>query len=143
MAEKKTRHILLLSGGKDSTALALYMHDIYPDIELEYLFTDTHKELDETYEYMSRIEAYLGQDITRLQSGMDERGFDHYLKLYGGYLPSAQMRWCTKNLKIKPFEKYVGDEEAFLYIGIRADEHREGYISTKPNLIPIYPFKDD
>jgi 3'-phosphoadenosine 5'-phosphosulfate sulfotransferase (PAPS reductase)/FAD synthetase len=143
MAEKEIRHILLLSGGKDSTALALYMHDNYPEIELEYVFTDTHKELEETYDYMTRIEAYLGKEITRLQSSMDERGFDYYLKLYGGYLPSPQMRWCTKNLKIKPFEKYVGDDPAYLYIGIRADEYREGYTSTKPNLIPIYPFKDD
>lgn len=143
MAEEEARHILLLSGGKDSTALALYMHDNYPEIDLEYLFTDTHKELQETYDYMSRIEAYLGKDITRLQSGMDERGFDHYLKLYGGYLPSAQMRWCTKNLKIKPFEKYIGEEQAYLYIGIRADEHRDGFISTKPNLIPVYPFKEN
>jgi len=143
MTDQAARHILLLSGGKDSTALALYMYDNYPEIDLEYVFTDTHKELDETYVYMSRIEAYLGKEITRLQSGMDERGFDHYLKLYGGYLPSAQMRWCTKNLKIKPFEKYIGDDLGFLYIGIRADEHREGYISTKPNLVPVYPFKED
>jgi hypothetical protein len=53
------------------------------------------------------------------------------------------MRWCTKNLKIKPFEKYVGEDPALLYIGIRADENREGYISTKPNLTPVYPFKED
>ena len=143
MVEKEARHILLLSGGKDSTALALYMHDTRPEIDLEYLFTDTQKELDETYQYMSRIEAYLGKDIIKLRSDENERGFDHYLKLYDGYLPSAQMRWCTKNLKIKPFEEYIGDEPAYLYIGIRADEHREGYISTKPNLIPVYPFKED
>ena len=143
MAKENIRHILLLSGGKDSTALALYMNDNYPEIELEYLFTDTQKELAETYEYMAKIEAYLGKEITKLQSDLDDRGFDHYLKLYGGYLPSPQMRWCTKNLKIKPFERYIGDEPAYLYIGIRADEHREGYISTKPNLIPVYPFKED
>jgi len=143
MKTDEARHILLISGGKDSTALALYMHDVYPDIELEYIFTDTHKELHETYDYLDRIEAYLGKSINRLQSGMDERSFDYYLKLYGGYLPSAQIRWCTKNLKIKPFEKYIGDEPAYLYIGIRADEYREGYISTKSNLIPKYPFKDD
>jgi 3'-phosphoadenosine 5'-phosphosulfate sulfotransferase (PAPS reductase)/FAD synthetase len=137
------RHILLLSGGKDSTALALYMKDKYPHLELEYLFTDTQKELQETYDYLYKIEAYLGKKVIRLASDEGSRGFDHYLKLYKGYLPSSQMRWCTKNLKIKPFEKYIGDEPAFLYIGIRADEHREGYISTKPNLEPVYPFKED
>lgn len=143
MAESNMKHILLLSGGKDSTALAIYMRDNYPKIDLEYVFNDTHKELDETYEYLTRIEAYLGREVTRLQSDIGDRGFDHFLKLYRGYLPSSQMRWCTKNLKIKPFEQYIGDTPAYLYIGIRADEHREGYISTKPNLTPVYPFKED
>jgi 3'-phosphoadenosine 5'-phosphosulfate sulfotransferase (PAPS reductase)/FAD synthetase len=41
------RHILGLSGGKDSTALAIYMRDRVP--ELEYVFTDTGKELPEAY----------------------------------------------------------------------------------------------
>ena len=40
------RHILCMSGGKDSTALALYMRDRVP--EMEYVFCDTDKELTET-----------------------------------------------------------------------------------------------
>lgn len=143
MVDNNIRHILLLSGGKDSTALAIYMRNKYPEVNMEYVFTDTQKELRETYQFLNRVEAYLGKDIIRLQSGLGEKGFDHYLKLYGGYLPSPQVRWCTKNLKIKPFEDFVGDDPAYLYIGIRADENREGYISTKQNLIPKYPFKED
>jgi len=143
MSNQATRHIMMLSGGKDSTALALYMRDNRPDLEFEYLFCDTHKELPETYEYLARIEAYLGQPITRLSSRHEERGFDHYLKLYGGYLPSPKMRWCTRQLKIEPFERYVGDDPTFLYVGIRADENRSGYISTKENITPIFPFKDE
>lgn len=134
---------MLISGGKDSTALALYMRDKRPDIEFEYLFCDTHKELPETYEYLARIEAYLGKSITRLASGMGERGFDHFLKIYGDYLPSAQMRWCTRQLKIEPFERHVGDDPVVLYVGIRADERRSGYISTKENITPVFPFKED
>ena len=53
------------------------------------------------------------------------------------------MRWCTKLLKIKPFEKYVGNDEVYMYVGIRADEDREAYISTKPNIHAVYPFKED
>jgi len=54
------------------------------------------------------------------------------------------VRWCTESLKIKPFEKFVGDDPVYSYIGIRADEsHRKGYISTKPNIIAKYPFVDD
>jgi len=143
MGESEVRHIMLLSGGKDSTALALYMRDKRPDINFEYLFCDTHKELPETYEYLARIEAYLGRPITRLSSGAGERGFDHYLKIYGGYLPSPNMRWCTRQLKIEPLEKHVGEDPVVMYVGIRADERRSGYISTKENITPVFPFKED
>jgi len=109
---------------------------------MEYVFCDTHKELPETYEYLTRVEAYLGKPITRLASGLGERGFDHWLGMYRGYLPSPAMRWCTRKLKIEPFERYVGDDPVLLYIAIRADEKREGYISTKPNITPVFPFKE-
>lgn len=132
------RHILSLSGGKDSTALAIHLRDRIP--EMEYVFCDTKKELPETYEYLDRIEAYLGKRIVRL---CDDRGFDHWLEVFGGFLPSSKMRWCTKMLKIKPFEKYVGTDEVKMYVGIRADEDRQAYISTKPNITPVYPFKED
>lgn len=84
-----------MSGGKDSTALAVYMRDREPD--MEYVFCDTKKELQETYDYLAKVEAYLGKPIIRLN---DERGFDHWLEVYGYYLPSPQMRWCTRQLKI-------------------------------------------
>jgi 3'-phosphoadenosine 5'-phosphosulfate sulfotransferase (PAPS reductase)/FAD synthetase len=137
------RHIVLLSGGKDSTALAIHMRDTRPKVDVEYVFCDTHKELPETYEYLARIEAYLGKPVTRLSSGLGERGFDHWLKVYGNYLPAPNMRWCTRKLKIEPFEDYVGEDPVNLYVGIRADERREGYISTKPNIVPLFPFKED
>lgn len=129
------RHIVSLSGGKDSTALAIYLRDKLPKVE--YVFSDTDKELPETYEYLDKLEAYLGQEIIRLRS---EHGFDHWLKIYGGYLPSARMRWCTKVLKIRPFERHIGDDAVKMYIGIRADENRGGYRPTKSNIIPVYPF---
>jgi 3'-phosphoadenosine 5'-phosphosulfate sulfotransferase (PAPS reductase)/FAD synthetase len=139
MAADSPRHILSLSGGKDSTALAIYMRDRVAG--MEYVFCDTDKELPETYEYLDKLEAYLNQPIVRLRHGT--KGFDDLLAARNGFLPSSQMRWCTQYLKIEPFERYVGDDAARTYIGIRADEHRQGYISTKPNLIPIYPFKED
>ena len=46
-------------------------------------------------------------------------------------------------MKIKPFEEFVSDDPVFSYIGIRADEDRDGYISHKPNITPVYPFKED
>lgn len=134
----EVRHVCGISGGKDSAALAIYMRDRVP--EMEYFFCDTQKELPETYDFLARLEAYLGKPIARLNS---ERGFDHWLKVYGGYLPSSQMRWCTRQLKIRPFEKWIGDDEVVSYVGIRADEQRSGYVSTKPNITVQFPFKDD
>lgn len=133
----KQRHVLGISGGKDSAALAIYMRDRVPD--MEYFFCDTEKELPETYEFLARLEAYLGKPIARLNA---DRGFDHWLKVYGNYLPSTRMRWCTRQLKIRPFEAWVGDDPVKSYIAIRADEDREGYISTKPNIEPLFPFKE-
>jgi len=136
---KSVRHILGLSGGKDSTALAIYMRDRVP--EMEYFFCDTGAELPETYEYLAKLEVYLGKKITRLSS---DRTFDHWLKIYRGTLPSPNMRWCTKVLKIEPLEKWIGTDKAISYVGLRADEaSRKGYMSTRKNMISVFPFIDD
>jgi 3'-phosphoadenosine 5'-phosphosulfate sulfotransferase (PAPS reductase)/FAD synthetase len=135
--EKPVRHIMGLSGGKDSTALAVLLHKEIP--EMEYFFCDTHRELPETYEYLDRIKARLGIHVEYLCA---ERDFDHWLTLHGGYLPSPKRRWCTEQMKIRPLEKFVGDDDVISYIAIRADENRSGYISTKPNIKPVYPFQE-
>src|SRR5881398_1598966 len=128
MPDAPMRHVLGISGGKDSAALAIYMRDRVPDIE--YFFCDTGRELPETYEYLLRLEAVLGKKIERLKA---DRDFDHWLWVFGGALPSPQMRWCTKNLKIKPLEAWIGEDLAISYVAIRDDEpSRTGYISTKP-----------
>lgn len=137
--DKPIRHLLGLSGGKDSAALAIYMRDKVP--EMEYFFADTGAELPETLEFVDLMEDYLGKRITRLNAG---RGFDYYLKLNGNFLPTARSRWCTINLKLKPFEEFVGNDPVISYVAIRADEpYRTGYISTKPNIKAVYPFKED
>jgi hypothetical protein len=45
-------------------------------------------------------------------------------------------------MKIAPLEEWVGNDEVTTYVGIRADEDRDGYISTKPNIKPVFPFKE-
>jgi hypothetical protein len=138
-SEQKVRHILSLSGGKDSTALAIYMRDRIPN--LEYVFCDTGEELPETYDYLDKLEIFLGKPVIRLNP---DRPFEHYLQIYRGVLPDARTRWCTRKLKIEPFERFIGDTPCINYIGIRADEvHRKGYISTKPNITAKCPFIDD
>jgi hypothetical protein len=136
------RHVLGLSGGKDSAALAIYIRDKYPELhaKIEYFFTDTGAELAEVYEFLDRLEAFLGKKIERLSSGKD---FDHWLNVYNGYLPSAKQRWCTREMKLKPFERFVGNDAVISYIGIRADEDREGYISHKETIEAAFPFVED
>lgn len=138
--EKEARHILALSGGKDSAALAVYMKEKHPELNLEYVFTDSGCELPETYEYLDRIRAVLNISITVIKT---ERNFDYWLKYYNGVLPSPQNRWCTRHLKLEPFEKYIGHEKTFSYVAIRADEKREGYRNTQGNIIPVHPFIND
>lgn len=139
----KARHVLGISGGKDSAALAIYTKTKYPSLNLEFYSCDTGKELDETYQLIRNLEVYLGIKIQLLQAAENssEDPFDHFLKMYGGYLPSSNSRWCTKKLKLEPFEKYVGTDPVISYVGIRGDEDREGYISTKNNIQSIFPFR--
>lgn len=139
------RHVLGLSGGRDSAALAVYMRQYHPDIDLEYFFTDTGKELPEVYEFLGRLEGVLGKPILRLNP---DRDFDFWLKQYNSFLPSAQTRWCTRQLKLRPFEQWIkpmleAGTRVYSYVAIRSDEeYREGYASKDSNLIIKLPFKE-
>lgn len=142
----KARHVLGISGGKDSAALAIYLHEKYPTLDIEYYYCDTGKELDETVALIDRLQGYLGKTIKRLinedaEKNPSDTPFDHFLKMYRGYLPAPTARWCTKKLKLDPFEKYVGTIPTISYVGIRGDEDREGYISKKTNIQSIFPFR--
>ena len=54
-AEIEIRHLLGLSGGRDSAALAVFMRQNHPDLDIEYFFTDTGKELPEVYEFLIEL----------------------------------------------------------------------------------------
>ena len=55
------RHILGISGGKDSAALAVYLKQKYPKLKIEYYNSDPKCELAETEELINLSEAYLGK----------------------------------------------------------------------------------
>jgi 3'-phosphoadenosine 5'-phosphosulfate sulfotransferase (PAPS reductase)/FAD synthetase len=140
------RHVLGISGGKDSAALAVYVRQQYPDLDVDYFFTDTGKELPEVYEFLGRLEGFLGKPIARLNP---RRDFDFWLREYNHFLPSAQTRWCTRQLKLAPFEAWIrpmlaAGDTVNSYVAIRADEeYREGYTSKHKNLTVKLPFRDD
>ena len=142
MAEK---HVLGISGGKDSAALAVYVRQHHPELDVEYFFTDTGKELPEVYEFLGRLEGFLGRPIARLNP---RRDFDFWLREYKHFLPSAQTRWCTRQLKLAPFEQWIrpmlaAGDTVTSYVAIRADEeYREGYTSKHENLKVRLPFRE-
>lgn len=139
----KVRHILGISGGKDSAALSVYMKQKYPNLKIEYFNSETKCELKETDILIDRLEALLGK-ITKLRAAAgspEPTPFHHYLKAMGGFLPSPQARWCTKKMKLEELEKFVGNDMAISYVGIRGDEDRDGFISTNPNIQSIFPFR--
>lgn len=139
------KHVLGLSGGRDSAALAVYMRQHHPELDVEYFFTDTGKELPEVYEYLGRLEGFLGKPILRLNP---DRDFDFWLKQYNNFLPSPQSRWCTRQLKLRPFEHWLRPmlEQGLIiysYVAIRSDEeYREGYSSKHERLTVRLPFKN-
>lgn len=145
MKATQEKHVLGLSGGRDSAALAVYMRHHHPEVDIEYFFTDTGKELPEVYEFLGKMEGVLGKPIRRLNP---DRDFDFWLKQFNNYLPSPQSRWCTRQLKLRPFEHWIRPMledgiQVFSYVAIRADEeYREGYSSKQNNLIIKLPFKE-
>lgn len=139
------RHVLGISGGKDSAALAVFVRQTWPELDVDYFFTDTGKELPEVYEFLGRLEGFLGKPILRLNP---RRDFDFWLREYNHYLPSPQTRWCTRQLKLAPFEQWirpmlVAGDKVTTYVAIRADEeYREGYSSKHKNLTVRLPFRE-
>lgn len=139
----EVRHVLGISGGKDSAALAIYLKNKYPQMNIIYYNSDTGCELAETELLINRLDTYLG-GITRLRAAEgspEPTPFEHFLKASGNFLPSPQARWCTQKMKLAEMEKFVGDIPTISYVGIRGDEDREGYVSTKPNIQSIFPFR--
>jgi hypothetical protein len=139
------RHVLGLSGGRDSAALAIFMRQYEPETPVEYFFTDTGKELPEVYEFLARLEGFLGEPIHRLNP---DRDFDFWLREYGQFLPSPKTRWCTRQLKLRPFEEWIkrdldSGNGVVSYVAIRADEpYRSGHVATHPRLTVRFPFRE-
>ena len=105
MENKKEYHILCLSGGKDSAALALYIKENYPKIhnEIQYYFCDTELELPELYDYLNKLEIFLGKKIIRLKPPVS---FQHIYETRN-ILPTPQNRWCTVELKTKTIQNML------------------------------------
>ena len=142
----KTKHILGLSGGKDSAALAVHMNQRHPELNIEYFFTDTGYELKETYDFLNKLKTRLDKPIHYINP---RNSFDYFLKKYNNFLPSATARWCTIEMKLKSMEAWLkpaldDGQEIITYVGIRYDERgRVGYKPTNDLIKAKFPFIDD
>ena len=146
--DDRARVIVGLSGGADSSVLALfaalYLSPLYPN--LEFLFTDTKAEPDSCYETLDKIERLTGISIIRITP---EKGLYELIDTYKGFLPNGQARWCTRQLKVDPLMAYmnsVSSEYGYVSLaGIRFDEaNREGisFQYSMDNTSAAFPFID-
>jgi 3'-phosphoadenosine 5'-phosphosulfate sulfotransferase (PAPS reductase)/FAD synthetase len=139
----KELHVVSVSGGKDSAALAIYLKKKYPKREFKYLFFDTEEELRDTYDYLNKLQFLLG---IKIEYKYPKKSFKKLLLEHNDFLPSPRERWCTRKMKIETFlstMREFKDYTIYNYVGIRADENREGLIPTEKNIITVMPFKEN
>lgn len=116
------KHIVGLSGGKDSTAMALRLAEVEPR-DYTYICTPTGNEPEEMIAHWTHLECTLHKKIHRITAGTLEGMIESQ-----NCLPSHHMRWCTRALKIEPTIAFIeANAPAVLYVGLRDDEDtREG-----------------
>lgn len=116
------KYILPVSGGGDSSSLAIVLHILFPDYSFDLIFCDTKNEDKEIYSSLDALEEYLGKKITRL---VPEHGLYELVEKFGGFLPSPNARWCTRILKLENFkpwlEQFAGSTK-HMFVGVRFDE---------------------
>lgn len=133
------RHVIGVSGGKDSTALALRLAEVEPATDWEYLITPTGDELPEMVDRWQRLEMLLGKPFIRLTA--HNRTLNDLIQLQGA-LPNFRQRWCTRMLKIEPTIAWcVRNAPVLMHVGLRADEEtRQGiygdYVQSR------FPFRE-
>jgi len=138
--EEGYAHIVALSGGKDSTALALHLKEI-EDHPYTYVCSPTGDELPDMIDHWKRLMEMLEAPLHPVSSGVSLNGL---IKRFNA-LPNHRMRWCTRILKIEPFQAMLlGAAPAYVYVGLRADEEeREGAVYPDINdVIQRYPLRE-
>lgn len=130
------KHLVALSGGKDSTALALRLRELEPDTDFIYACTPTGDELPEMVGHWLRLEELLGTKLTYLTSG---HSLGSLIEKWNA-LPNWRQRWCTRALKIEPFERFLATQlPATIYVGIRADESDREGIEVTGDVVRRFP----
>ena len=121
--------IVSVSGGKDSTAMALWLIDQGLQDRCTFVFADTKWEHPDLYTYMAEtLEPKIGQ-IHRVTSKKYPGGMPDMVRQKGAF-PSRMIRFCTEHLKVNPLREFFKDFrertglEPVSVVGIRADESK-------------------
>lgn len=130
--KKKNQKILMISGGKDSVAIAVRSKELGIVYD-RYLFADTGVEFNEMFDYIKKIENYLEIKIEIHKN--EKTTWDKWFygkwtsgkyegKIRGFPFVVGSGCWAKRELKIKPITKAQGKGN-IIYIGIAKDEkHR-------------------
>lgn len=123
--ENGVAHIIPVSGGKDSTCLALALMLMEPR-PYTYIYTPTGDELPEMEAHIEKVESLIGEKILRISNGTLKSQIDA-----NNMIPNVFARWCTRLLKLRPAGRFYEEAAPVVcYVGLRDDEdHREG---TRP-----------
>lgn len=141
-----TKHIVALSGGKDSTAMALKLAEVEPRNYL-YVITPTGNELPEMFAHWRHIADMLGKPLTPLVAGGKLYATNTLESLIREQraLPNHAQRWCTRILKLEPYYEWLATQTPCVsYVGLRADEEsRPGMIFPNSNGVQMrFPMRE-
>jgi len=116
-----------ISGGKDSTAVLLWMvHESgVPREKICATFSDTGNEHEWTYEQIELI----SKTVHPVQTLKPKNGFDDMVRAHNRF-PSKMVRFCTQELKIWPSQDHIKTlrvfyDEVVAVSGVRADESED------------------
>jgi len=136
------KELVGLSGGKDSTATALRLKDLYPKRDYVFFCTPTGDELPEMKTHWKKLESILKQPIVYLT----DPKYPTIFKLIEHFkaLPNYHQRWCTRILKIEVAQTFYNQfDSAVVHIGLRADEPtRKGHTLYDENIKQNFPLRD-
>ncbi len=138
-------HVVALSGGKDSTAMALRLKQLHPTVPFVYTVTPTGDELPEMFDHWKRLSRLLHTPLTIVAHPRQLRGLIDDQRA----LPNWRQRWCTRRLKIEPYAAFLTrcletHAPVVSYVGLRADEpeRESGDYSLVAGVISEYPLRD-